>query len=302
MYELVRPNPKFREPRESYAQCSAKHHHHHIIDQHLNEIDDIALFVAFCKMSQTSSVVLDWMRVFLLYMWDSSLVTKAVSCTKTKQQWIHTTWLKINVSWGLAWVRMHTLYMNWVKASKMKVYQVRFPPLFKQLEYWSGVRRSLDSSDFVIPKLWTTWSLWVNFFFTWRDSVGLRKITIRKEEKFCFKLIVMHVFSYHPCQIVTLARGHGGEMCSFHFSTFVCFLWHVYFGKEYLTCNLFLCKASWTYVHDLYIDGSKLYLGWKMTLIQDICKWNRDMLHVDTCEVWANLVDISPFILNWNKR
>jgi hypothetical protein len=36
---------RFRETQESYAQHSAGHHHHHIRDGHVNQIDDIALFV-----------------------------------------------------------------------------------------------------------------------------------------------------------------------------------------------------------------------------------------------------------------
>ena len=123
---------------------------------------------------------------FSLYIWDGSLVTEIISCTQTKTTMNYTIWLKINVSWGLAWVRMHTLYMNWVKASKMKVYQVPFPLLSKQLKYWSGVRRSLNSSDFVIPQLWSRWSLWIKFVLTWRDSVGLTKITIWKGGKKSF--------------------------------------------------------------------------------------------------------------------
>ena len=49
--------------KNDIAQCFVKHdhhhHHHRMKDQDLNQIDDIAFFVAFCKMSQTSSVALD---------------------------------------------------------------------------------------------------------------------------------------------------------------------------------------------------------------------------------------------------
>jgi hypothetical protein len=40
---------RFKETQESYTHRSAEHHHHHhhhhIRDEHLNQIDDIALFV-----------------------------------------------------------------------------------------------------------------------------------------------------------------------------------------------------------------------------------------------------------------
>jgi hypothetical protein len=135
VYELVCPSPRFRETQASYAQRSAKHHHHHIIDQH-HEIDDIAFIVAFYKMSQTFPLFLIECELCLLYLWDASTVTKTISRTQTKSTMNsynlieNICILRFDISY-----RMHTLYMNWVKASKMKVYHVPFSPLFKQSEY-----------------------------------------------------------------------------------------------------------------------------------------------------------------------
>ena len=156
---------------------------------------------------------------------------------------------------------MHTLYMNWVKAFKMKVYQVPFPPLFKQLKYWSGVRRSLNSSDFVIPQLWSRWSLWIKFVLTWRDSVGLTKITIWKGGKKSFSIdshacFLLSPMPYHHLTY-TSATSPSFPPCPPFACVVPTFVYWFPFCDMFISekniwhVALFLCETSWTCAHNL---------------------------------------------------